>query len=114
MRLLLHWVLSALAVWIVSQLVPGFIVSGAAAAFIAALMIGLINATLGLALKIVTFPLTIITLGLFWFVINALMIELASMFVPGFQVEGFPSAFIGGIVLSLVNMVLKTLFEKGG
>lgn len=109
MRLLLNWVLSALAVWVVAQIVPGIHVNGAAAALIAALVIGLINATLGFILKILTFPLTLLTLGLFWFVINALMLELASWFVPGFQVRGFFAAFIGAIVLSLVNLVLKAL-----
>ena len=70
MRLLLHWVLSALAVWIVAHVVPGITVSGPVAALIAAAAIGLINATIGLVLKIITFPLTLLTLGLFWFVIN--------------------------------------------
>lgn len=107
MRMLLNWVLSAVAVWIVAQVVPGVHVSGAVAALIAALAIGFINATLGLLLKIVTFPLTLLTLGLFWFVINALMLELASALVPGFHVRGFGAAFIGAIVLSLVNLVLK-------
>jgi putative membrane protein len=107
MRLLLNWVLSAVAVWIVAQVVPGVHVNGAVAALIAALAIGLINATVGALLKIITFPLTLLTLGLFWFVINALMLELASAVVPGFQVRGFLAAFIGAIVLSLVNLVLK-------
>jgi putative membrane protein len=89
MRLLLHWILSATALWIVAHFVPGIYVSGPKAALIAALVIGLINATLGLLLKILTFPLTILTLGLFWFVINALMLELAANFVNGFQVRGF-------------------------
>lgn len=75
MRLLLHWLISALALWIVAHFVPGISVSGPKAALIAALVIGLINATLGLLLKVLTFPLTIVTLGLFWFVINALMLE---------------------------------------
>jgi len=109
MRLLLNWVLSALAVWIVAQLVPGVHVSGPAAALIAALAIGFINATLGLLLKIITFPLTLLTLGVFWFVINALMLKLASAVVPGFQVRGFWAAFVGAIVLSLVNMLLKSV-----
>ena len=64
MRLLLHWVLSALAVWIVAHVVPGISVSGPVAALIAALVIGLVNATLGFVLKILTFPLTLLTLGL--------------------------------------------------
>src|SRR5580698_6057014 len=108
MRLLLNWVLSAAAVWIVAQVVPGIHVSGAVAALIAALVIGLINATLGALLKIITFPLTLLTLGLFWFVINALMLELASALLsPGFHVQGFLAAFIGAIVLSLINLLLK-------
>src|ERR1700739_3191966 len=109
MRLLLNWVLSALAVWIVAQIVPGVHVSGAAAALIAALAIGFINATIGFVLKLVPFPLTLVTLGLFWFVINALMLELASALVPGFQVRGFIAAFVGAIVLSLVNLLLKAI-----
>ena len=109
MRLLLNWLLSALAVWIVAQLVPGVHVSSAVAALIAALVIGFINATLGALLKIITFPLTLITLGLFWFVINALMLELASALVPGFRVHGFFAAFVGAIVLSLVNLLLKSV-----
>jgi len=109
MRLLLSWVLSAVAVWIVAQLVPGIHVSGPVAALIAALAIGFINATLGLLLKIITFPLTLVTLGVFWFVINALMLELASAVVPGFQVRGFGAAFIGAIVLSIVNLFLKAI-----
>lgn len=107
MRMLLQWVLTALAIWIVSRLIPGFQVSGPTSALIAAIVIGFVNATLGFFLKIVTFPLTLLTFGLFWLVINALMIELASAIVPGFHVTGFAAAFWGAIVLSLVNMALK-------
>jgi putative membrane protein len=96
-------------VWIVAHVVPGISVSGPAAALIAALVIGLINATLGLLLKIITFPLTILTLGLFWFVINALMLELAAALVPGFQVRGFVAALIGAVLLSVVSSVLQWL-----
>lgn len=109
MRLLLHWVLSAIAVWIVAHIVPGISVSGPTAALIAAAVIGLVNATIGLLLKIVTFPLTIVTLGLFWFVINALMLELAAAFVRGFEVRGFVPALIGAVMLSLVSSVLQWL-----
>jgi len=108
-RLLLHWILSALAVWIVSQVVPGIYVHGPMAALVAALVIGLINSTLGLIVKVVTFPLTLLTLGLFWFLINAAMLKLASAFVPGFEVRGFWAAFIGAIALSIVNWILRAL-----
>ena len=109
MRLLLHWVLSAVAVWIVAHIVPGIYVTGPTAALIAALVIGLINATLGLLLKILTFPLTILTVGLFWFVINALMLELAAALVNGFYVRNFIAALIGAVMLSLVSSVLQWL-----
>jgi len=114
LQILLNWLLSALAVWVVSRLVPGFHVAGVASALIAALVIGLVNATLGLLLKVITFPLTILTLGIFWFVINALMLELASVLLsPAFRVDTFSSAFWGAIVLSLVNMLFRWLAGTG-
>jgi len=109
MRLLLHWLISALALWVVAHFVPGISVSGPKTALIAALVIGLINATLGLVLKVLTFPLTILTLGLFWFVINALMLELAAAFVRGFEVRGFFPAFIGAILMMIVSSILQWL-----
>jgi uncharacterized membrane protein YvlD (DUF360 family) len=78
MSLLLQWLLSALALLIVARIVPGFYLEGIWPALIASLVIGLLNATIGLVLKIVTFPLSIITLGIFLLVINALMIRLAA------------------------------------
>jgi putative membrane protein len=113
MKHLLNWALSALALWVVARLVPGFHVSGPIAALIAALVIGFVNATLGVFLKIITFPLTLLTLGLFWLVINAVMIELASAIVPGFHVDTFGAAFWGAIVLSLVNMLFRWLAGTG-
>ncbi len=112
MRLLLHWILSALALLIVSYIVPGFVLTGIIAALIAAVVIGLINATLGLLLKVVTFPLTILTLGIFWLVINAVVLELASIVVPGFHIRSFGAAFVGAIVLALVNMIIRWLTPK--
>jgi len=109
MRLLIKWVLSALAVWIVAQIVPGIHVSGPTAALVAALVIGLVNATVGLVVKVITFPLTILTLGIFWLVINAVMLELAAYFVRGFEVRGFGAAFIGAILLSIVSSLLHWL-----
>lgn len=110
MRLLLNWLLSAISLLIVSRLMPGFYLHGFGAALIAALVIGLVNATLGLFLKIITLPLTFLTLGLFWWVINALMLMFASAILkPDFVVRGFWPAFWGAIVLSLVNMLLKVL-----
>lgn len=114
MKILVHWFLSAIAVWLVSEIVPGFNVASLGSAFIAAVAIGLVNATLGFVLKIVTFPLTVLTLGLFWIVINALMLLLAAHFVPGFAISGFMAAFFGAIALSVLNLVLRELFPNRG
>jgi putative membrane protein len=109
MRLIINWILSAIALLVVTHIVPGIRVRGLTSALWAAAVIGLVNATVGLLLKLLTFPLTILTLGIFWLVLNALMLELASWFAPGFQIAGFGAAFWGAIVLSLVNMVLRWL-----
>lgn len=106
---LLSWLLSALAVWLVSQIVPGFVVEGAFAALLAAIIIGFVNGTLGFILKVLTLPLTVVTFGLFLLVINALMLQLSSWFIPGFHIEGFWAALLGSIVLSVINMALQTL-----
>ena len=112
MRLILHWILSAVALLIVARLIPGFYIRGFGSALIAAVVIGLVNATLGFLLKLISLPLIILTLGIFWFVINALMLMFASAFVPGFIVRGFWPAFWGAIVLSLVNMAFRTLIPR--
>jgi len=112
MRLILHWLLSALALVIVAKLVRGFEVHSFKAALIAALVIGLVNATLGFLLKVLTFPFIILTLGLFWFVVNAVMLMVASTFVSGFVVKGFVPAFWGAIVLALINMAFRALLPR--
>jgi putative membrane protein len=112
MRMLLNWLISAVALWLVSQIVPGFHVSGLGSALFAVVVIGLVNATLGMLLKVLTFPLTVVTLGVFWWVINALMLWVASSFVPGFVITGFGSAFLGAIVLALVNMFFQWALSK--
>jgi putative membrane protein len=110
-RLLAHWVLSALCILLVARFVPGFLVGGIGSALLAAIVIGFVNGTIGLLLKIVTFPLTIATFGVFWLVINALMLKFATLFVPGFQVRGFMPAFWGALILSLLNIVVRQLLR---
>ncbi len=112
LRLLIHWLSSAIALFLVSHLVRGFYIRSFGVALFAAVIIGLINATIGAFLKFITLPLTVLTLGLFWFVINALMLWLATAFVPGFQISGFGAAFVGAIVLALVNLVFRALMPK--
>ena|SRR5205085_11273044 len=108
-RLLVNWIFSAAALVIVAHLVGGFTITSVTAALIAAIVIGFVNATIGFILKIVTFPLTLVTFGVFWFVINAIMLKLAAAFVPGFHITGFIPAFIGAIVLSIVNLLFRMI-----
>ncbi|QNI30711.1 phage holin family protein [Alloacidobacterium dinghuense] len=109
LRLLVRWILDAVALLIVAELVPGFKVANLPAALIAVIVIGLLNVTLGLLLKLITLPLGILTLGLFFLVINAFILKLASGVVPGFYVMTFGAAFIGAAVLALLHMLFEAL-----
>ena len=111
-RILAHWVLSALCLLLVAHFVPGFFVRGIGTALIAAVVIGLVNGTVGILLKIVTFPLTVITFGIFWLLINALMLKLAALVVPGFEVQGLWPAFFGGLILSLLNVTVRQVLRR--
>lgn len=112
LSLLIQWILYAIALLVCSRIVPGFAVAGLWPAMIAALVIGFLNATIGLVLKIVTFPLSILTLGIFLLVINALMILLASSIVRGFHVNGFLPAFLGAIVLAILGVAVRAITRK--
>jgi putative membrane protein len=109
LRLLVRWFLDALALLIVAWLVPGFKVANLPSALIAVIIIGLLNVTLGFLLKLITLPLGILTLGLFFLVINALILKLASGVVPGFYVNSFGAAFIGAAVLALLHMLFEAI-----
>ena len=111
LRLLVRWILDAIALLITAWLVPGFKVSNLPAALIAVVVIGLLNVTLGFLLKLITLPLGILTLGLFFLVINALILKLASGVVPGFYVNTFGAAFIGAAVLALLHMLFAALSD---
>ena len=111
MKLLLHWILSALVLLVVAHYVPGFRVSGFFVALIAAVVIGLVNGTVGLMVKVVTFPLSVVTFGIFLLIINAIMLKLAAALVPGFQIYGFMPAFWGALLLAVLNMVLRWVMK---
>jgi putative membrane protein len=111
-KLLFHWVLSALCLLLVAHFVPGFFVRGFGTALIAAVVIGLVNGTIGMLLKIITFPLTILSFGVFWLVINALMLKFAALLVPGFEVRGLWPAFWGGLILSVLNMIIRQVLKN--
>jgi putative membrane protein len=111
-RLLVRWLISAILLLVVSHVVPGFVVSSFGAALVAALVIGLVNATLGSILKLLTLPLTFLTLGIFLLVINAMMILLASHLVNGFHVHGFIPAFWGAALLALLGLLTRSMYSE--
>lgn len=112
LRLLLKWLLYALALLVTANVVPGFHVRSMAAALIAVVIIGFLNMTLGLLLKIVTLPLSILTLGLFFLVINAFILRLAGDVVPGFYVATWGAAFIGAVILALLHLLFSLLLDR--
>src|SRR5271170_1280271 len=113
LRLLFHWIVNAVALLIVARLVPGFHVATIGAALVAVIVIGLLNATLGLFLKIIALPLGILTLGLFFLVINAFILKLATGLVPGFVVSTWGAAIIGAIALAIIHLLFG-LVAAGG
>lgn len=107
-----NWILTALALYIVTRILPGFQVDDFGSALVAVIVIGLVNALVKPLFIILTLPATILTLGLFLLVINALMLMLASSFTPGFRVDGFGTALIGSILLSLITAILQSLVRS--
>lgn len=103
MRMLIHWIVSAIVIFSIAYVLPGIHVANFTAALVFALILGIINAFLKPVLIILTLPITILTLGLFTLVINALLILLTSAIVPGFIIDGFVWALIFGILLSIAN-----------
>ena len=106
---LIHWLLSGVSLLIVAGIVPGIQVDSFGSALIAALVVGLVGATVGLILKIVLLPFIILTLGLVYFLINGLTLKLASAVVPGFRVNGCLPAVLGALLLSVVDYLLNRL-----
>ncbi|MCG8468045.1 MAG: phage holin family protein [Gemmatimonadetes bacterium] len=111
MRLILNWLVNAAALYATTRILPGVRVVGLETLLVAALAIGLINAIIRPILRFVTFPITVVTLGLFYFVLNGAMFYLAAYFTPGFAIDSFVTAVLGAIVMSLVATVLH-LFVK--
>ncbi len=112
LRMLLHWILNAVALMVVAHLVHGFVIADWVSAMIAVIVIGLFNATFGLLLKIITLPLGILTFGIFFLIINAFVLKFASVFVPGFRVETFGAAFFGALALAVLHILFGLLTPK--
>jgi putative membrane protein len=110
-RLLAKWLLHSLALVITAKLVPGFVVTSLSAAVIAALVVGLLNVTLGALLKLLTLPMAILSLGLFFLIVNAFILKLASGVVPGFYVQTWGAALVGALVLAVLHVLFSLILD---
>jgi len=113
MRLFLRWFVITVALGITAYLVPGVMVEDWSALLVGAAALGLVNAIARPVLKVLTFPITVLTLGLFLLVANGLSFALAAWLVPGFTVNGIGSATLGAIVVSIVSWLLSGLDDMG-
>jgi putative membrane protein len=102
-----NWLLSALALWLVAQIIPRMQIRSYGTALLATIVIGLVDLLIGPILRFIAFPITFLTLGLFRFVINAFLLKLAAIFTPGFRIDGFLSALLGSLVLTILTTVLQ-------
>ena len=107
LNLLVRWFLLALSLLLTAWIVPGIIVANFAVALLAAIVIGFINLFIRPMVMFLTLPINLLTLGLFTFVINALLLQLAAFIVPGMVVSGFFSALLGSLVLSALSLVIN-------
>lgn len=112
MKLLTKWMLSAMALLFVAYLYSGVEVKSFGAALVAALVIGLFNMVVRPALVVLTLPVTVLTLGLFLFVINALMFWAAASVLDGFDVRGFVGALVGSLIYSAIGIVIDSALER--
>ena len=112
MRILIRWLITTAAILVCAYILPGVSVSSLGTAFVTALVLGLINAILRPILLIFTFPLTVVTLGLFIFVLNALLVLLTSAIVPGFYVQGFGWALLFSLVFSAVSFIINRIIPR--
>ena len=112
--LLIRWLFLTVAILVAAHLIQGFEVKGFWSAFLAAAILGVLNALFRPVLIILTLPINILTLGLFTFVINAVLIMMVSGVVGGFEVHGFWSALLGSLIISLVSWLLNSFINEQG
>jgi len=111
---LVRLAISAFALWVAQQLVSGIQIDGIGTLLLAALLLGLVNAVVRPVLVILTFPLTILTLGLFLFVVNAAMLGLVAALLPNMHITGFGAALLGSIVISVVSWAASAWIGPSG
>lgn len=112
--LLVTWVLSALCLYFTAVIVPGFIIKSFGSSLIAAVVVGLFNAIIRPVLLFLTLPINILTLGLFTFVVNAIVLRLAAGLLKGFDIEGWFPAILGAIVLAVIQALVYYLLTPAG
>jgi putative membrane protein len=112
--ILIHWAIMSLSLWVASYVFNGIKFSDKSSLLISALMLGFVNAVLRPILLILTFPLTLLTLGLFALALNALMIMLVANLVKGFKLSGFWTAFFVGIFIALFSLFIEYLLPSQG
>jgi putative membrane protein len=111
MALIRSWLINAAALYATARLLAGVRVESPEALIGGALAIGLVNAVVRPILRVVTFPITVLTLGLFYFVLNGLMFQLAASLIPGFELDGLVAAVGGALVMSIVATVLHVFLK---
>ena len=110
--LVIRWLVSALALYLTSMIVRGIVIDGVAALLFAAITIGVLNAVVRPILELLALPITCLTLGLFHFVINAIVFAIAAALVPGVVVNGFVAALIGALIVSAVGLLMSVLVRE--
>lgn len=111
-KILAHWIVAALGFLATAQIVPGFVVDNFPAALVAALVLGVLNLIVWPIFALLTLPLTILTFGLFLFVLNALILKLGALITPGFEVHGFWPAVFGSLVISFLGALVRLIFSE--
>jgi putative membrane protein len=114
MGLLLRWLILTVAIIIASYLLEGIHISGFFSAFLAAAILGILNALFRPVLILLTLPINILSLGLFTFIINAMMLKMVSGIIPGFEVHGFWTAILGSLVISVISWLLNSFISDRG
>ena len=112
--LIIRWLILTIAILSAAYFIPGITVSSFAAAFFAAAVLGILNALFRPVLILLTLPINVLTLGLFTFIINALLLKITAGLIPGFDLQGFWPAVLGALFISIVNWLLHVLIADSG
>ena len=104
---IVNWLVAALALWLMAQIIPGIQLRDFKTALIATVILTVVDITVGPVLRFIAFPITFLTLGLFNFVLKAVVLKLTALFTPGFRIDGFLNAILGALVLAVLDIVLR-------